>query len=101
MITNSPDGMRTAYHEEEGKMIVSYEQDIETVLKVNHEQRAMSSRLARKGDMHHVMRVPTVVLMQIAQQTGLDFFNPDDAKRILEILKRPEYAAFRTYDGQI
>lgn len=93
--------MRTAYHEEDDKIVVSYEQDIETVLKVNHEQRAMTSRLARKGDLHHVMRVPTVVLMQIAQETGLDFFKPEDAKAILEILKRPEYAAFRTYDGQI
>lgn len=93
--------MRTAYHEEDGKIIVSYEQDIEAVLKANHEQRAMSSRLARKGDMHHVMRVPTVVLMQIAQKTGLDFFDPEDAKKILEILKGPEYAAFRVYEGDI
>lgn len=97
----SQDGMKTTYHEEDGKMILQYEQDIETVLKVNHEQRAATSRFQKKGDLHHVMRVPTVVLMQIAQQTGLDFFNPEDAKAILQILKRPEYAQFRTYDGQI
>lgn len=94
-------GTTITYHEEEGKMILNYQQDIETLLKVNHEQRAATSRFEKKGDMHHVMRVPTTVLMKIAQETGLDFFNPEDAKAILQILRRPEYAQFRTYDGQI
>lgn len=98
---NSPDGMRTAYHEEGEKIIVSYEQDVETVMKVNHEQRAATSRVAKKGDMHHVMRIPLVILQKIQNETGLDFFNPVDAKEILKILKRPEYACWRTYDGAI
>lgn len=94
-------GMRTTYHEEEGKIILNYTQDIEAVLKANHEQRAASSRVAKKGDMHHVMRVPQVVLMEIQKRTGLDFFKPEDAKEILKILKGPEFVAFRVYDGAI
>jgi muconolactone delta-isomerase len=97
----SEDGMRTTYHEQDGKIILDYSQDIEATLKANHEQRAMSSRLARKGDMHHVMRVPRVILMKICEEHHLNFFEPDDAKKVLEILKRPEFAAFRVYDGQI
>jgi hypothetical protein len=94
-------GTSTTLHEEEGKLIVRYEQDVEAVIKANHEQMVRRSRVEKKGDFHHVMRVPTVILQKICQETGLDFFNKDDAKQILEILKRPEYAAFRTYPGQI
>lgn len=97
----SEDGMRTAYHEEDGKIIVSYEQDIEAVLKANHEQRATRSVFDKKGEMHHVMRVPRVVIMKICERTGLDFFKPEDAKEIMKILRGPEFAAFRTYPGKI
>lgn len=93
--------MRTTYHEEDGKIILNYTEDVETLLKVNHEQRESRSVLERKGDFHHVMRVPHTILMKIQQETGLDFFNKEDAKAILEILKRPEYAQFRTYNGNI
>lgn len=94
-------GMQTRYYEEDGKIILKYSEDLETLLKANHEQRAESSVFAKKGDLHHVMRVPQTVLMKIAQETGLDFFNPEDAKQILQILKRPEYAPFRVYAGKI
>jgi hypothetical protein len=93
--------MKTTYHEEEGKIILNYQEDLEALLKANHEQRQARSRLDKKADLHHVMRVPQVILMKIMQETGLDFFKPEDAKLILEILKGPEYAAFRTYPGQI
>lgn len=101
MIRDETTGIDTKIVEEDGKLIVSYTADVEAVIKANHAQMVSRSRVEKKANMHHVMRVPTVILQKICQDTGLDFFNKDDAKKILEILKGPEYAAFRTYPGQI
>jgi hypothetical protein len=101
MKATNEDGMRTAYHEEGGKIIVSYEQDIEAVLKACHEERQARSVFDKKGDMHKVMTVPRVVIMKICEQTGLNFFDSNDAKEIMKILRRPEFAAFRVYPGKI
>lgn len=98
----STDGTITKYREEEGKIILAHEfPDANAVEKLNAEQRASRGRFEKKGDMHHVMRVPQAVLTKICAETGLDFFNKDDAKKILSILKGPEYTKFRTYDGNI
>jgi len=93
--------MRIQYKEEGDKVFVTHTQDLEATIKANHEQMAQRSVFDKKGEMHHVMRVPHVILMKICQETGLDFFDKDDAKEIMKILKRPEYAAFRTYPGAI
>jgi hypothetical protein len=42
------------------------------------------------------MRIPQIVIMQIMKETGLDFFNKDHWPDIWKILKKPEYAPFRT-----
>ncbi len=34
-------------------------------------------------------------------ETGLNFFEPGDAKEIMKILKRPEYAVFRTVADKV
>lgn len=87
--------------EEGDKIHLTYSQDIETLLKVNHEQRAARSRFDRKGEWHHVMRIPQVVLMEIERVHGLSMLNPEHSKQIMALLKGPEFAAFRTYDGAI
>ena len=97
-----PDGTVVRYHEEGSKIILAHEHpDLERLQRANAEMRNTRSRLDKKGDLHHVMRVPQAIITKICIDTGLDFFNPEDAKEILKILKRPEYAQFRTYSGQI
>jgi hypothetical protein len=83
-------------HEEDGNLILSYHQDIEEHLKLAHYERSLDSRVQKKHEFRKTMTVPFNIIMQICNDTGLDFFNPGDAKAIVEILKRPEYAAFRT-----
>lgn len=96
------DGTVTTYHEEEGRIFLQHHHpDLEVLQKFNAEQMASRSVFDKKGDMHHVMRVPQAILTKICAETGLDFFDKDDAKKILNILKRPEYACFRTYPGKI
>ena len=102
ILDQSPDGTVTRYHEDGERVILEHTHpDVSAVERLNAEQRNTRSTFERKGDMHHVMRVPASILTKICAETGLDFFNNDDSRAIMEILKRPEYAAFRTYSGKI
>jgi hypothetical protein len=95
------DGKRMTYHEEDEKMIVRYEQDVETVLKLNHEQRAAECSVERIGEWHQTMRVPEVVMLDIKFKHGWDYQNPDHWPMVKQLLKGPEYAAFRTTNRRI
>jgi len=102
VLDQSPDGTVTRYHEDGERVILQHQHpDVGAVERANAELRNTRSTVERKGDLHHVMRVPAAILTKICAETGLDFFNRDDAKEIMKILKRPEYAAFRTYSGNI
>lgn len=102
ILDTAADGSLLTYREQEGKILIEqHHPDASVVEKLNAEQMAARGRFSKKGDFHHVMRIPQAVLTKICADTGLDFFNPDDAKKILKILKGPEYRAFRTYEGQI
>lgn len=97
----SQDGMRTTYHEEDDKMVVNYAQDVEAVLKHAHEARVAEGAFDKVPDMRRKMTVPLVIMLQIRNQYGWDFMNPDHAPMVMKILKGPEYAAFRTTNKRI
>lgn len=104
MATNgpdSPDGMRTTYHEEDGNVILNYTQDVEAVLKDAHESRAAEGAFSKTPNMRRTMTVPTVVLLDIRTKYGWDFMNKDHWPMVAKILKGPEYAAFRTTNKRI
>ena len=84
------------YHEEDDKTIITYHQDIEAHLKLAHYERSVDSRVAKKGEFRKTMSIPFNIVQKLMNETGLDFFKTDDAKAIMKILKKPEYAAFRT-----
>lgn len=90
------DGKTVRYHEEEGKMILQYSQDVETVLKLNHQQRAAEGRFDKIGEFSQIMRVPEVIMLEIKFKYGWDYMNRDHWPMVKKILKGPEYAAFRT-----
>jgi hypothetical protein len=95
------DGKRVTYHEEDDKVILRYTQDVEPVLKLNHEQRAAECSASRIGEFHQTMRVPEVVMLDIRVRYGWDYQNPDHWPMVKSILKGPEYAAFRTTNRRI
>lgn len=92
----SPDGSRITYREEDGKTVLKYlPPDVSAVERSCDHLRALApGKFERKKDFHHVARVPSSVLTEICNRTGLDFFNPDDADKIGQIIKR-DYAKFR------
>lgn len=96
MSGNSPDGMRTAYHEQGDEMVVSYEQDVEGVLKHAHEARAAEGAFDKTPDLKRVMSVPMVIMLEIRNKYGWDFMNKDHWPMVMKILRGPEYAGFRT-----
>jgi hypothetical protein len=50
------------------------------------------------GEMHMTMSLPFNIIQKICAEHGLDFFNQDDAKKIVAIAKR-DYPAFKTSVG--
>jgi hypothetical protein len=84
------------YHEEDNKIIVSYHQDISEHLKIAKAERDLDSRVKKKHEFRKVMTVPFNVIQKIANETGLDFLNPDHSKDFYKVLKRHEYRELRT-----
>lgn len=103
ILDTSSDGSIIKYKEEEGKIVlVTEHSDTKHLEKFCAEERANSKgKFEKKNDFHRVMKIPLSLLTKISAETGLDFFDKDDAKKILEILKAPEYEKFRTYKGKI
>lgn len=98
----STDGTVIRYAEEDDRIVLKYEHpDADVIERVNADEYASKGRFEKKGAFHHVFRIPQAVLTKICSDTGLNFFDADDAKRILQILKGPEYRKFRTYQGRI
>ncbi len=87
--------------EHSGGITLYQEEDVEPVIKANQAMMAGRSVFDKKGDLHHVMRIPMIVLEKIRAETGLNFMDRDDAKKIMTILKGPEYSKFRTAPGKI
>lgn len=95
------DGKRITYHEEDGNAIVQYSQDVETVMKINHERRVTEGSCSRIGEFHHTFAVPEVIMLEIKFKFGWDYQNPDHWPFVKKILKGPEYAAWRTTNRKI
>ena len=101
----SSDGTRINYHEEDGKIVLDYQHpDHDALFKANAEARATNVGLGMGGHKsvlgRHVMRVPISALMKVASETGLDFLNADDAKKILKIFQGAEYNKLHTFSGR-
>jgi hypothetical protein len=93
--------MRLTYHEEDGKILLNYQEDVEDVLKYAQEQRAAEGAFDRMGEWKQTMRVPQSVMLDIRTKYGWDFMNRDHWPYVKKILAGPEYAAFRTTNKRI
>lgn len=93
--------MATTYHEECDKIVLKYEDDVESVLKYTHEKRAAEGEFERMGEFKHVMRVPEVVMLDIRNRYGWDYLNQDHWPMVQKILFGPEYSKFRVTNKRI
>lgn len=95
--------VRQTYKEEDGKSLINTYQDVEPHMeyaaKLRRAEREHRGSFGKRQDMHHTMSVPFNVISSAAQRLGIQpgqVFQPDNMKRIMKELKRPEFKAFRT-----
>lgn len=93
--------MRVTYHEEDGKILLNYQEDVEDALKYAAAKRAAEGEFERMGEWKQVMRVPQSVMLDIRTKYGWDFMNKDHWPYVKKILTGPEYAKFRTTNKRI
>jgi len=89
-------------HEDGDNLVLQTYQDVEPAMEYAKARRREDAenrgRCGRMGDMHMTMSIPFNIIQTICAQYGLDFFNADDAKKIVAIAKR-DYPAFKTSVG--
>jgi hypothetical protein len=94
------DGRRLSLHDgENGDVIVHTYQDVEPILDAAKAERRWNDELghfSKKAEFRKKMTIPFNVMQKVCQETGLDFYNPDDAKALAKIFAGVEYKAFRT-----
>jgi hypothetical protein len=96
--------LRTTIKEEDGATLVHTYQDVEPHIEYAKKCRRVDSedrgRFGKRGDLRRTMSIPMSILMQVCQENRLDFYNKEDAKKILKIVKR-DYPVFKTTNDKI
>jgi len=75
---------------------ITHEQNVDGILEFAHGKSI--SKATDKGikrDMWHYARVPNAIIMEMKAKHGVDFFDPNDRKRMFALLNT-EYARFKT-----
>ena len=94
-------------HEQGDTTVLEYSQDVEPILdiaarerRVDHEER---SDFGKRGEFRRTMTVPFVLMMEVGRKLGIaggDLLRPENSKRIMAELKRPEFKYFRTVNDK-
>jgi hypothetical protein len=82
-------GMETWEDEYEGRLQVHYRQDVEPILERNKILR--NGGLTDSGikrDMWLYASIPPVVILKLRFEYGLDVFDRNDIKRVMEVINR-------------
>jgi hypothetical protein len=87
------------YVESEDKMILTHSQDVTRSLELAAALRNDTDATARgiKNDMWRYAHVPNTIIVEMQQKHGVDFFDPNDAKKVFALLNT-EYKQFKTTD---
>lgn len=81
------------------QMILTHQQDVRRELAFAHNKAVDDSATKRgiKNDLWHYARVPNIVILEMKQKHGVDFFDRNHKKRVFELLNT-EYAYCKTTD---
>ncbi len=95
--------LKTNLHLQDGALIVQEVQDVEPILKANNRQRNEDPGHYRDGDIHHLARIPLVMVMKLRKDENIDIFNMtiDEEKRLMKLLNSRDYAGLKVKPGQI
>jgi hypothetical protein len=79
------------------KVSITHVQDVQHVLDAAHDMQ-MDEERTKNGiaqDMWHYAKVPSVVIMEMKEKHGVDFFDKNDWPRVFRLLNT-EYSRFKT-----
>ncbi len=87
------------YDAHEDRMVLTHQQDVRRELAFSHAKAVDDSATKRgiKEDLWHYARVPNIVIMEMKNKHGVDFFDRNDRRRVFELLNT-EYAHCKTTD---
>lgn len=81
------------YDHSEDKFIIGHHQDTTAIIESNRQALldTDSHRRQAKNEWAHYARIPNIVILEWRQKYGVDFFNLDHGKRVMQLLESPEY----------
>lgn len=92
---------RITYREDaDGNSILQYSGDVQNLVDACADEaraRREMPRMKRGSHMRKVLSINPIVLMQIAQEKGLDYFDP----AVFDIAMGRDYSRFRTVDDKL
>jgi hypothetical protein len=85
------------YDAAQQRTTITHEQDVQPVLDLAHGLAMDENRTKKgiKGDMWHYAKVPAVVIMEMKDKHGVDFFDKNDWPKVFKLLNT-EYKQFKT-----
>lgn len=92
------------YHDEADKKVhIRYTQDVEPLLERNKYLQNHGSKYERgkKEGMAHAASIPPVVQIEWLEKYGVNIYDRNATKKILELLNRPEYRYLKTTTKKI
>lgn len=93
----SRDSVFFEFNSHDDMVTITHEQDVTDSLKLAHECAVDDNMTANgiKNDMWRYAHVPNVVIVEMKQKHGVDFFSRNDASKVFDLLNT-EYKAFKT-----
>lgn len=96
--------MKQTYHEDDGKQIIVYSEDISAALeqaKAERNAKLDCERFPKNRVFHRAAILPPSVIVEFYRR-GINYLNPDerDQKKILESLNG-EFADFKTINARL
>ena len=91
---------RITYKEDaEGNSILQYNGDLQSLVDACADEARARREMGRKRGSHmrKVLSIDPIVLMQIAQEKGLDYFDP----AVFDIAMGRDYSRFRTVEDKL
>ena len=94
--------IQEAWKHEQGKVLIYREQDVQPYWDVNAEFRANSDRWRKgvKEGMAHAAFVPDVVIIDMKTRFGVNFYDKDQRKRVLQLIET-EYPNCKVTDKKL
>jgi hypothetical protein len=86
-------GVSTYFNSEEGQFRFTSEQDVSLILDGNKSLANRDSYTTKgiKEDMWHYATIPAVVELEWKQKYGVTLEDPNDKKKIFQLLNHPDY----------